>query len=217
MKKENLTDKAYQKIKAEILNGNFHLGTHLSESKLTSMLKMGRSPIREAVQRLRHEGFVKVIPRKGIFIKAFSTSEIEQIYEMAVALEGLAVKLVTERASQDEIQKLKTTVEKMKRALGEDNKEAWMEADSEFHRLVLKFAGNKYITKAMTIINDRINRIRHIYLQVIHEPIESTREHEMIAQVIADRKPELARKVMQQHLQNVRAHHTRIFKGIKAI
>lgn len=217
MKKGNLTHKAYQKIKSQILSGNFHLGTHLSESKLASMLKMGRSPIREAVQRLRHEGFVKVVPRKGIFLEAFSSSEIEQIYEMAEALEGLAVKLATERASQDEIQELKTTVERMKTALAEDNKEAWMEADSEFHRLVLKFAGNKYITKAMTIINDRINRIRHIYLQVIDQPIESTREHEMIAQVIADRKPELAKKIMEQHLQNVRAHHTRIFKGIKAI
>ncbi len=213
----NLTDKAYQKIKSQILDGNFHLGTRLSESKLASMLKIGRSPIREAVQRLRHEGFVEVVPRKGIFLTALSTSEIQQIYEMAEALEGLAVKLVTERASQGEIQKLKTTAEKMKTALAEDNEKAWMEADSEFHRLVLKFARNKYILKAMTMVNDRINRVRQVYVRVIGQPIKSTREHEMIAQVIADRKPELAKKVMEQHLQNVRAHHIKIFKGIKAI
>lgn len=217
MKKQNLTQKAYLKIKSQILTGNFHPGVGLSEPKLVSMLKIGRSPVREAVQRLRHEGFVKVVPQKGIFLTAFLASEIQQIYEMAEALEGMAAKLATERASQDEIHKLEIVVDKMKTALAEHNKKAWIEADSEFHRLVLKFARNKYISEAMATVNDRIHRVRQVYLQVVEWPIESTKEHEKAAQMIADRKPELAKKVTEQHLQRVRAHHVRIFKEIKAI
>ena len=217
MERKNLTREAYEKIKAQIINMHIHLGTYLSETKLASTLKIGRTPIREAIQKLKHEGFIKVIPCKGIFVNSLSATEIQQIYEMAEGLEGMAAKLAAERASEEEIDVLQRVVNKMKLALVEENKEAWMAADSEFHEIVLQMARNKYIAEAMTLINGLIHRVRKIYLQTIERPVESTNEHAELARMIAAHNSDLAKKITEKHLRRIRKHNVRIFQGMKAI
>jgi len=217
LKKKSLTEIAYKAIKDKIINMDLHPGVALSEAKIASQLKMTRTPVREAIQRLKHEGFLKVIPYKGTFVNSFSAEEIRQIYEMAEALEGMAVRLAAEKASDLDVRKLERIITRMKNALINDDMESWITADLEFHESILEIANNRYIRDAMKRINDQVHRARRIYVQVRGKPTQSTEDHEKMMQAIRAHDSKLAREITEQHLRRIREDHVKIFAGLGRI
>jgi len=215
MSRKILASEAYKRIKSRIINNRFYPDIHLSEEKLMSILKIGRTPIREAIVRLKHEGFLTVIPRKGIFINFFSESELRQIYEMAEALEGMAVKLVAQRITEKRRERLERVVEEMENAFENNDQKKWVASDIRVHRLIQQMSGNKYISETMALINERIKRIRTLWLQVQGLPAKSTQEHRQIVEAIERRDPAMAQKFMQEHMERVRKEIISIFRRMK--
>jgi len=215
MATKNLAGEAYRLIKLRIVHSGRYPDMYLSEEKLMSILKIGRTPIREAIVRLKHEGFLTVIPRKGIFINFFSESQLRQIYEMAEALEGMAVKLVTQRITEKRRERLERVVEEMEKAFENNDQKKWVACDIKVHRLIQQMSGNKYISEAMALINERIKRIRTLWLQVQGLPVKSTQEHRQIVEAIKSRDPAMAQKLMQEHMERVRKNIITIFRGMK--
>ena len=217
MKKKSLTEKAYRAIKARIINMDLHPGVALSEAKIASELRMTRTPVREAIQRLKHEGFLKVVPYKGTFVNSVSPEEIRQIYETAEALEGTATRLAAEKASDRDVERLEKIIDRMKNALTDNNMESWVAADLKFHETVLEIAHNKYIIGAMKRINDQVHRARQIYIRVQGKPAQSTEDHEKVMHAIRAHDAKLAREITEQHLRRIGEDHIRIFAGLGGI
>jgi len=217
MGKENLADKAYKLIKLRIIGNKFSPNMHLSEDKLVSMLKIGRTPVREAIVRLKHEGFLTVMSRRGIFINFFSESELRQIYEMMEALEGMAVKLVAKRITQKGIERLEKVVEEMEKAFQSNNQKKWAKSDIKLHRLIQQMSGNRYIAKAMVLIDERIKRARTLHLQIQGLPVKSTQQHRQIVEAIKRGDPDTARKLTENHIETVRKDIIKITKGMKIL
>lgn len=204
MSNESLTQKAYEELKSRIIRMELHSGVLMTESRIAEDLGMGRTPVREAIQKLKHEGFVKVIPRKGVMVSSLSADEVRSIYEMADGLEGMATRLAAERASQNEINELNSIVYEMKRALAANDMQAWVQADGAFHAQILKISGNLYITEAMELINGLVSRVRMIVVQVKGLPGKSTKEHEQIARMISERRGNDARDAFERHHRRVK-------------
>ena len=100
---ERHSEKAYRAIKLAILNGEFFPGALLQEQDLINRIELGRTPIREAIQRLIAEGLVYNIPRKGVFITQISNSDVRDVYEMRCKLDTFAAELAAKRATEQEI------------------------------------------------------------------------------------------------------------------
>ena len=217
MSKESLAGKAYRAIKEKIINMELHQGVALSEEKIASELKMTRTPVREAIQRLKHESLLKVVPRKGTFVSSLSVREIQQIYEMAEALETMAAGLAAERASNKDIDKLKRIIIRLRDALANEDMENWIAADLEFHESFLEAARNNYIRDAMRRINDQIHRARLISIRVKGKPTQSTKDHEKMTQAIELHDARLARELTQEHLRRIREEQVDILTGLGRI
>ena len=211
---ENLADKAYKIIKRNILDGIFHEGYMLSEVELADSLKMSRTPVREALKRLYHEELIIIKPRIGNFVKHFSWEEMRQVEEMAEGLEGMVVKLATEKASENDLEKLIHTVDLLENALSNNDIDGWINTDVVLHSILLEIANNKFIETSVRSINEKIHTMRLITMTNIEFRELSTKEHRKIVEAMMKRNSELARRLTQDHWTKARNRTGRYIQSI---
>src|SRR5712692_3276153 len=106
------TEKAYAALKKAILQGEIVEGVFLSESEIMKAYRIGRTPYREACNRLHHEGLLEVVPRRGYLIPEVSFHAVRDVFEMRLILEGAVAELAAARASDQDIGELEDLVNK---------------------------------------------------------------------------------------------------------
>ena len=99
----SLADRAYVTLREEIITAEVAPGTLLREEELTGRLGVGRTPIREAIQRLRREGYVTILPRRGTLVSEISITDLAAIYEVRARLESWGARLAAERVAATHI------------------------------------------------------------------------------------------------------------------
>ena len=100
-------------MRDRILNEEYENGQKLNELSLANELKISRTPIREALKQLELEGLVESIPNKGVYVKGFSPRDIDDMFEIRLALEGLAIQLAIDRMDEIHLVKIKDVFELM--------------------------------------------------------------------------------------------------------
>src|SRR5882757_5113997 len=128
---ESLKDQAYEAIKHRIITCAFTPGQELSENAVASLLKIGRTPVHQAFDRLNTEGLVDVQPRKGVVVRPI---HLDEIIEIRLLNETFAVRLAAERASSAEIMAIRDVLAKAGDAVAAGKVETMMLLDREFHR-----------------------------------------------------------------------------------
>jgi len=199
-----LADKAYRIMKSRIINLVLCPGTVLSESELAKSLKMSRSPIRTALQRLKHEGFVTTKPRVGHFVKVFTREEVKEMQEMQEALESMAIKIATEKISEKDFREAVKIIESMEDALRRKDTRSWIMADEKFHALIPKIAGNELIMKSLGAIWDQNHQVRLITMTIPELRKKSTDEYRQMIEAMRERNSKRAREIVQIHWERVR-------------
>ena len=109
----SLGNRIFDILRDRILNGEYKTGQKLNELTLASELKISRTPIREALKQLELEGLVMSVPNKGVYVKGFSPRDIDDMFEIRLALEGLAIQLAIERMDEVHLTKIKEIFELM--------------------------------------------------------------------------------------------------------
>jgi len=137
---ESLKDQAYEAIKHRIITCAFKPGQELSESAVAGLLKIGRTPVHQAFDRLNTEGLVDVQPRKGVVVRPINLDEVIEIIEIRLLNETFAVRLAAERASSAEIMAIRDVLAKAGSAVAAGKVETMMLLDREFHRLIARRA-----------------------------------------------------------------------------
>ncbi|HZK66674.1 MAG TPA: GntR family transcriptional regulator, partial [Chloroflexota bacterium] len=105
-----LAEKAYGRIREAIASLDLQPGQSLTEASVSEWLGIGRMPVREALLRLREEGLVESVPRRGYYVSRISADEAQEIYEMLEGLEGSAAKLAAQRAGPEGIARLEAAI-----------------------------------------------------------------------------------------------------------
>ncbi|WP_324718005.1 GntR family transcriptional regulator [Carboxydochorda subterranea] len=203
--KTTQTARAYAELRKAILEGTLQSGYPLLETELAARLGMSRTPVRAAILRLQVEGLLEVLPRKGVLVRPVSPADVEQIYEMLEALEGMAVKAAASRATPEEIQQLVKTAREMYDAANSGKLEAIVQADIEFHRLLRQMAHNHFITQELERFDSYVERVRWLRGRGNAAAYErSAAEHRATAEAIQAGEGERARLLHQAHWQRVR-------------
>ncbi len=200
VEKESQADVAYRLLKGLILDGALPAGTQLLESEAAERLEMSRTPVREAMVRLRQEGIVEIRPRHGMRVLPISPADMREIYEVLTSLEGTAAALVARRGlAAGELAALKTAVHDMDAALDGNDLQAWAEADEHFHSLLVGFCGNGRLAGTIGQFQSQAHRARLLTLSLRPKPVTSNRDHEALVRAIEAGDPDEARRIHCEH------------------
>ena len=196
-----LSQAAYEKILEYIITGKYKPGSPLREEELANMLKMSRTPIREALARLEKEG---IIAKNGKFyiVTSLTETDIVQLYEIRINLEPHIAKLAAIRATQDEIEKMLEILDEIKNSLNSDPL-VLANLNGNLHSAIAEASHNKYAAGILENIRLKLKIVRVTLYVSFQRRNEEIREHESIVMAIKDRNPDLAYELMKEHEENV--------------
>ncbi len=198
--KETQSEMAYHALKKSILEGTLLAGTQLLELEAAERLNVSRTPVREAMVRLQHEGMVELRPRHGMRVLPASVDDMREIYEVLTALEGKAAELAAQKGlSEAQLAPMRRAVEAMDRALEADVLQDWARADERFHAELVALAGNDRLTAMVGQLWDQAHRARMATLKMRPKPVASNREHKAVVEAIYRGDAEAARSIHEDH------------------
>jgi DNA-binding GntR family transcriptional regulator len=183
---DTLTDKAYRALEEDIVTLRIPPGTVVSEAILSRRLGVGRTPVREALQRLAREWLVVILPRRGIVVSDIDPVRQLRLLEVRLEFERFLARSAARRASAAQRIRFRAIADGMNAAAEVADDLAFMRLDREFNLLVLEAAGNEFAASAMSLMNGLSRRFWYMhYKQAADLPL-AARLHAAIATAIAD-------------------------------
>ena len=201
---DSLKERAYEAIKHRVITCAFKPGEELSENAVANLLKIGRTPIHQAFDRLHIEGLVDVQPRKGIVVRAINLDEVIEIIEVRLLNEPIAVRLAAERASSAEIVAIRHVLLRAGEAVNRGNVEKMMLLDREFHRLIARAAHNTVLADILLNLHERSLRLWFISLAAPDHQASVQEQHHEIFHAISHRDADAAEVAMRSHIESFR-------------
>lgn len=156
----SLQSLVYTKLRDYILSGELSDGQSIVPNRLAKQLGVSITPVRDAVNRLQNEGLVKVIPRKGTYVAKPTEKDIVELFEARKVLEVYSARRVIDLDRLGFLDELASWCDKGKRAFEEQSVERFVEADGQFHRLILLHSDNSRIQKMSETINGQLELFR---------------------------------------------------------
>jgi DNA-binding GntR family transcriptional regulator len=183
-----LTDRAYRELEEMIVTLQLAPGTVLSEQALAVRLKIGRTPIREALQRLSRDGLVVIMPRRGIMVSEINLRLQLRLLEVRRELERLMAALAAERATPEERREFSEVAEAMLAAAARSDDIAFMRLDQRFNMLVATAARNEFARRSMGLMNALSRRFWYQHYQEVADLPLAARLHAAVAEAIARKR-----------------------------
>jgi DNA-binding GntR family transcriptional regulator len=200
----NLKEKTITELRNAILKGEFVPGEHLTEALLSERFKVSRTPIREALNQLEKEGFVKITPAAGARVVNLSLKETLDIYDILIVLEGAASRMACPLIQEDQLNKLEEYQILFEKALQERNEDLLFDLNTQFHWSITEATKNFYLIQMRTNFRRLVDRIARIFPHVPGQCEETIVWHRKIIEALKARNPALAEFVMREHLGNAK-------------
>jgi len=178
----------------------------LDEKRLAAQLGVSRTPVREALARLEHEGLVEIIPRRGVRVVRKSKAEIVEMIIAWAALESMAARLATERAPDDEIAALRTLFSEFEEDELRSHLDEYSAANLRFHQRIIELGHSQLIAD---MADDLLVHVRAIRRHTIGEADRVERsivDHMHIIEALEARDTELAERLVRDHALNLARH-----------
>ena len=187
-----LTDRAYHELEELIVTLQLPPGTILSEQTLALKLKIGRTPIREALQRLARDGLVVIMPRRGIMVSEINLKLQLRLLEVRRELERLMAKLAAERATAEERQEFADIAAGMLKAADKSDDMEFMRLDQRFNVMITTTARNEFARRSMGLMNALSRRFWYQHYQEVADLPLAAKLHAAVAEAVAEKKPKIA-------------------------
>ncbi|MEV2358004.1 GntR family transcriptional regulator [Paenibacillus larvae] len=197
----NLQEKAYQEIRKKIILGEFRPGVKISEKELEVKFNIGRTPIREALIRLRREGLLYAKAQSGTYISKINLASADHARFVREHLEKLIMLECCSKLTQEDQHHLEAILLSQEKAALQQDNNRFLETDDEFHRYFYKLVGKDEIWNWMQTHNTHLNRFRWLRLEVVDLKWELILEqHRNMFLSVLNRNPEEAEFLTSQHL-----------------
>lgn len=199
-----LTDRVYAELKREIHLGTIEAGERLVERSIAESKNVSRTPVREALRRLRAEGLTEYAPRRGFIVAALSTKDIDEIYVLRETLEGLAAREAAVRMDAVSYRELERLLPPMERAAAAGHVEEMRRLNQRYHQRIIELTGMKHLLQLVTELGDRIEYYRRKSLSLEGRPNHTVEEHRLILHSLGQSDPDLAEAAMRLHIRRAR-------------
>jgi DNA-binding GntR family transcriptional regulator len=198
----NRRSQAWRVLRESIVSGRLPAGTKLIGSQLAEQLGVSRTPLREAIQLLEREGFVKRLPSGVVEVVGLGLDEIEEVYAIRARLEGLATRYAALRATPDEVAQLSDILADMREAVRRANR-AEVDADgAEFHELIHQASHLTFAVQQLATMRDHIDRYRAQTIALPGRQDAVIDEHAEVVRWLELRDGDRAEDAMRKHIWN---------------
>jgi DNA-binding GntR family transcriptional regulator len=175
-------------------------GAPIDEDLLERELRMGRTPVREAIKRLALENLVTVFPRRGTFASEINITDLAHISDVRIQLEGHAAHRAAERITETELEELQTLLEHLAQSRGSDDRGALMALDARVHRFIYRCAGNPFMEETLGRYFNLSLRIWHLVIDRLPHLFARVHEHDEMLRAIAAGQADRARAILEEHI-----------------
>jgi DNA-binding GntR family transcriptional regulator len=199
-------DRAYAALKDTIVSLNVYEregDVRLDERQLASDLGISRTPVREAMAQLEREGFVRAVPRRGIYVVRKSKQEVIEMITAWAALESMAARLITQNASTEEIAPLRKLFATFENGEARAHLDEYSEANIEFHQTIIRMSKNHVLTDLAENLFTHMRMIRRKTIGEQDRVERSIRDHINIIEALEARDTELAERLVRDHALNL--------------
>lgn len=200
-----LTDRAYTALEEMIVRLELPPGSAVSEATLSERLGIGRTPIREALQRLARERLVKILPRRGVIVSEINVKAQLRLLEVRRELERLVARSAARRATPGERERFRAAAKSLKSAARTNDDVAFLRIDREFNELCLEAARNEFAATAMQLMASLSRRFWYLHYKQAADMPETAKLHADIAVAIAAGDPEAAARASDALLASIGA------------
>lgn len=204
-----LKDRTYDVLKEAITAMNIYAddaNLRLDERQLADQLGISRTPLREALARIEQEGLVKIVPRRGVFVVRKTNSEIIEMIVVWAALESMAARLATVRASDDEIASLRTLFSDFHGGHVQAHIDEYSDRNIAFHQAILDLGKSNLIKITADQLFMHVRGIRARTIGDEDRAARSIIDHMHIIEALESRDADLAERLVREHALNLAAH-----------
>lgn len=199
-----LRDVVFKTLRQAILKGELKPGERLMEIALAEKLGVSRTPIREAIRKLELEGLVVMVPRKGAHVANITEKDLNDVLEVRIGLENMAIDKACCLMKKEQFQELKAAEEHFSRILQKGDLTQLAEADVAFHEIIYRASNNERLLQLLGNLREVIYRYRIEYLKDEATREKLAEEHAEIYEAISARDASKAKAFTFSHIENQR-------------
>jgi DNA-binding GntR family transcriptional regulator len=198
-------EKVYHYLKSSVLSGRFDPGERLTEEHIAKKLKVSRTPVREALHKLESEGLIKPREKRGFIASRDSKEEVEELLELRAILEGYALRLISERVSEERLEQLNGLIDKAEEALRKNRIDEVFKWNTEFHDTLHELVSDRDRLHGL-IVNMRkyVLRYRRDTLSNPEGVKRTIDGHRKIILALRLRDPALCEYIMREHIREAK-------------
>lgn len=204
-----LRENVYDQIKQQILTGALRPGRFLGEEQVARRLAVSRTPIREALARLQRDGLVEIVPHRGAFVRWPSARDVEEVFDIRIGLEVLALRKAFPRLTEGMLRPLLERVDRQAATLATLTHRDVEDLNVDIHMTVLEAAGNQRIIELIRQLREQVYVGSTLY-QSTDGTVNPSRvgrimaEHRELLIALLDRDLDRAVRMLEEHLASAR-------------
>lgn len=199
-----LRDVVFHTLREAIMRGALKPGERLMEIKLANLLGVSRTPVREAIRMLEQEGLVIMMPRKGAQVAQITEKDLNDVLEVRMGLEELAVEFACQRITREQIEKLEKAAAEFRdqvNAAEHQDITDLADADERFHELIYQATDNQRLVQLLNNLREQMYRYRIEYLKDSQVWESLVEEHDAILQALKAGDSEMAYHYTEAHIR----------------
>jgi len=206
IEKQSISDRIYAQLRTWIVDGVLMPGEDIKDTELAGRLGVSRTPVREALCRLRDEGLISTSAAKWTRVAGIESTEIDQLFPIINSLESLALQQAMSCLDAEDVAKMRRENERIRKALFTGQFTEAAEANRAFHMIFIERSGNPELIQLIKRVKVKIRRLGTYYFSA-HRIIPSStlEEHEQLIHAIVAKDTDGARNILARHWDHVAA------------
>ena len=193
----------YEELKKWIIDGTLQPGEKIYDSEIAQFFSVSRTPVREAIQLLADQKLIEVFPGKESRVSEIDLEDAGQSYQILAAFHSLAIEFAYPKITQETIEQLKQTNEKLSAAIYEGSQKSAIRYDQEFHDILLNLAANEFLISFSNTLESHIARIENLYYDKLPKQNDSAEGHEAIIKALENKDLNSAKAAVSQNWLHV--------------
>jgi DNA-binding GntR family transcriptional regulator len=200
-----LTDRAYERIKHDVITCVLAPGAEISEPQLCLHYRLGKAPVRMALIRLAHDGLVRAIPRRGYRITPVTLKDIQDIFELRLMLEPAAAHMAAGRINAQRLRVLDDACRDGYQPNDIKSITRFLDANKAFHVAIAHATGNNRLAAMIAQLLDQMTRLLHLGLGLRNRAHEMQQEHRALIKALARGDRETAERIAREQIEAARS------------
>jgi DNA-binding GntR family transcriptional regulator len=198
-------ERAYQRLKQDIMSGAYSPNERLVEAPLTRALGVSRNTLRTVLARLEQEGLIVLEPNRGGRVRAFSLEEAHDMLRVREVLEGLVAGLAAERATPEQHARLRAVVSETAQAVEDDDLMRYTTLNRQFHEQMIEAAGSSQAAASLDLLHFPLVKFQFQVALVPGRKLENVEEHRDLLRAIEAGDADAAERAARMHIRHIRA------------